>query len=153
MKNLFLLISMLFTSLVFSQESLDLDAFEGLDSTIGATIHIMKSQEHKMTISGDEKAIEAIEWEIMDDNLSLKSNNSAMDYQSVTITLHTPSIKMLFMTNGGVVTLDNKFSRINDFTVKADNGAVIDLSDVKFVNLVTHSSNGGEIRYQYSNHL
>ena len=153
MKNLVLLIGMLFTSFTFAQESLDLDAFEGLDCTIGVTINIMKSEDHKMAISGDKKIVDGIKWEILDNNLMLKSTEEGIDYSQITITLYTPSIRLLSMTNGGIVTLDNNFARIHDFTAKADYKAIIDLSDVKFVNLVTRSTNGGEIRYSYSEHL
>ncbi|WP_394748694.1 GIN domain-containing protein [Spongiimicrobium salis] len=153
MKNFVVLIGMLFTLFTFAQESLDLDAFDGLDCTIGVTINIIKSEDHKMAISGDKKIVEGLKWEILDNNLMLQPAKEDIDYSEVTITLYTPSIRLLSMTNGGIVTLDNNFDRIRDFTAKADYEAIIDLSDVKFVNLVTRSTNGGEIRYNYSDHL
>ncbi len=153
MKNVLLTTFVLITALSFSQKTESLDGFEALDSNVGATINIMKSTEHKISISGDSDAVNSVTWDVEDKNLKIRSNRGNANYNNVVITVHTPSISVLTLADGGTATLDEKFSRLESFVASAADGATVDLSKIEFKNLVAQSSGGGRVIYKFATNL
>lgn len=147
MKYAFLTVFALISTFSFSQKAESLNPFEALDSNIGATINIMKSSEHKITISGDPDRISHITWEVDDKNLKIRSDRGNINFDDVIITAFTPSISALALRDGGFATVDEHFSRVESFTASAKNGATVDLTHIEFINLVAHSSFGGQVVY------
>lgn len=148
MKNLVFVAVLLWTGFAVGQIKTALKGFDGLDSNIGATIHVVKSSDHGIEISGDSELINSIIYNIHQKNLKIRSSEVQSDYSSVLITVYTPSLATMEMTNGGKASLDMNFSRIDAFEVSASNGAVVDLTKVKFKSLVAQSSGGGEVLYK-----
>ena len=148
MKNALLACLALITSLAYSQKTETLKNFASLDSDIGATINIVRSNSHKISISGDENVLGYIHWTVDDKNLKIRSDKANMDYSEVVITVQTPSLKVLALTDGGKATMDAKFSRMDNFVVSASDNATIDLSNIEFRTLVATSNDGGQIIYK-----
>ncbi|MEX0288680.1 MAG: DUF2807 domain-containing protein [Flavobacteriaceae bacterium] len=148
MKNRLLACLALLSSLAYAQKTETLDKFASLDSDIGATINIVKSDAHKISLEGDESALGHIHWEIDDKNLKIRSDKANMDYSEVVITVQTPSLQVLALTDGGKATMDKKFSRLDSFVVSASDDATIDLSNIEFRTLVATSNDGGQIIYK-----
>ena len=151
MKNVLLAVFVLTSMIALSQKNESLSTFESLDSDIGATINIMKSEEYKISVSGNSDVINYLNYEIDDKNLKIRSSKDKVNFDEVVITVYTPSISVLSMSDGGKATVDKSFSRVDSFVVSASGDAVIDLSDIEFNTLVANSSDGGQIVYKQAN--
>lgn len=148
MKNVLMAALALLTSLAYSQRTESLDNFASLESNIGATINILKSDKHEISITGEESTLDQIKWQIEDKNLKIRSDERNMDYGDVVITVYTPSLAVLALADGGKATMDAKFSRMDSFVVSASDSATIDLSHIEFRTLVATSNDGGQIIYK-----
>ncbi|NAS13518.1 GIN domain-containing protein [Poritiphilus flavus] len=148
MKNLVFVAVLLWAGFSFGQIKTALKGFNGLDSNIGANIHVVKSSDYGMEISGDTGLINSIIYNIHHNNLKIRSSEGQTDYSQVLITVYTPSLEIMEITNGGRASLDKNFSRIASFEVSASDGAVVDLTQVEFKSLVAQSSGGGEVLYK-----
>ena len=153
MKNFFFVVVLLCSTLAFSQVSTPLGDFEAVDSSIDATLHIMKSEQHKIEISGDSRMAGNVSFDIKGNRLIIGSKGNSEGYKDVVVTVYTPSIGILEMTAGGRATLDSKFSRMESFEVSATNGATVDLTNIEFRSLVAQSSNGGQVLYRSASKL
>ncbi len=155
MKNFFLAAVLLCAGLSYSQENLSssLGAFEAINSNIGATIHIVKSDAHKIHISGNSDAAQHVLHHVRNNQLKIRSNRDSEDYDEIVVTIYTPVISVLEMSNGGSATLDEKFSRMESFEVSATDGATIDLTNIEFKSLVAQSSSGGQVLYRSASKL
>ncbi len=148
MKNLFLLASILFSTLAFAQAP---DKFEALESTAGAPIEIIKSSDYNIGFSGDESILEHIVWEVEDNTLKIRSDGGAGNYEDIKITVFAPSLTVISISNGGSIRMDGKFSRMKSFVVSAEDGALVDLSKIDFNTLVVTSTNDSEVIYKSAN--
>lgn len=148
MKNMFLVVVMLLSTLAFAQAP---DKFEGIESTAGAPIEIVKSSEYNIGFSGDESILEHIVWEVEDNTLKITSDGGDGNYKDITITVYTPSLSVIGLSNGGSVTMDEKFSRMKSFVVSAEDGASVDLSKIDFNTLVVTSSKDSSVLYKSAN--
>lgn len=148
MKSHFFIAALLFSTFSFAQIHKELEAFEVIDSNIGATLYIVKASQHKIEISGDDHLINTFFYTVKDKGIKFRSGQENTDYSSVYITLYTPTISALEMTHGGKATLDGSFSRMDHFEVSATQGAKVDISRVEFKSLVAESSGGGEVIYK-----
>lgn len=147
MKNALLLIFTLFCVHTFAQKNDAVIAFDSLDSNIGATINIIKSSVHKIEITGDTEILKHINWSVNDSNLKIRSDSATVSYEDVTLTVYTPSLEVLNVSDGGKATMDGSFARLDNFEVTASNEAIVDLSRVEFKTLVANSKQGGQILY------
>jgi len=148
MKNMFLVAVMLMSTLAFTQAP---DRFEGIESSVGASIEIVKSSEYNIGFSGDESTLEHVIWEVEDNTLKIMSNGGDGNYEGVTITVYAPSLSVIGISNGGSVTMDEKFSRMKSFVVSAEDGASVDLSNIDFNTLVVTSSKDSKVLYKSAN--
>lgn len=147
MRNVLLLLFMLFSAAGFAQKNDTLQAFEALDSNIGANIHIVRSAEYKILFSGDAQKLKHINWVVQDRNLKIRSENKAVNFEDVVLTVYTPSLDVLSVSDGGKATMDASFDRLEALEVTASWDAVVDLSRIEFKTLVANSKNGGQIIY------
>lgn len=148
MKNMFLVAVTLISTLAFAQAP---DKFEGIESTAGAPIEIVKSSEYNIGFSGDESILEHIIWEVEDNTLKIMSDGGDGNYEDIKITVYAPSLSVIGMSNGGSVTMDEKFSRMKSFVVSAEDGASVDLSNIDFNTLVVTSSKDSSVIYKSAN--
>ncbi|TMM57483.1 hypothetical protein FEE95_13450 [Maribacter algarum] len=153
MKTLFYLVILLSTLYSFSQNAETLKNFESIESNIGAKIHIVKNKTHKIAISSAPDTSSFIYWEVENGNLKIRSKTSNLNYETIEITIYTPSLQVLALSNGGVITMDEKFSRLQSLVVSAGDRAIVDLSNIEFNTLITTSSDTGEVRYKSVNTL
>jgi len=147
MRNVLLLLFILFSALSFAQKNNTLRAFEALDSNIGADINIIKSVEYKILLSGDNETLQHINWAVSDKNLKIRSDNKTVSFEDVVLTVYTPSLEVLNVSDGGKATMDESFARIDNLEVTASGDAIIDLSGIEYKTLVANSKNGGQIIY------
>lgn len=148
MKNLFLVTVTLISALAFAQAP---DKFEALESTAGAPIEIVKASEYNIGFSGDESILDNIVWEVEDNTLKISSDGGEGNYEGVTITVYTPSLSAISISNGGSIVMDEKFSRMKSFVVSAEDGATVDLSKIDFNTLVVTSGKDSSVLYKAAN--
>ena len=148
MKHLYLVVATLISALTYSQKP---DRFEAVESSAGAPIEIIKSSEYNIGFSGDESILEHIIWEVEDNTLRIMSDGGAGNYKDIKITVYAPSLSVIGISNGGSVTMDEKFSRMKSFVVSAEDGASVDLSNIDFNTLVVTSSKDSEVLYKSAN--
>jgi len=148
MKNMFLVTVMLMSALAYSQAP---DKFEAIESSAGAPIEIVKSTEYNIGFSGDESILEHITWKVEDNSLKIMSDKDGINYKGIKITVYVPSLSVIGISNGGSVTMDEKFSPMKSFVVSAEDGATVDLSNIDFNALVVNSSKDSSILYKSAN--
>ncbi|GAB5475611.1 MAG: hypothetical protein Mars2KO_37100 [Maribacter sp.] len=136
------------TFLSFGQKSQALDAFEAVSSNIGASIHIVKSQKHKIMITGDTKVLPYVDFEVDRSALEIRAGKSGLDYSDISITVYAPKIQTIAMSNGGVTTMDDAFSRIPTLVVSAEDESIVDLSNIDFQTLITTSDHAKQVLYK-----
>lgn len=147
MKNVLLLLFILIGAQSFAQNNEALIAFDSIDSNIGANINIIKSDQHKIELTGDGEVLKHINWAVNNRNLKIRSDSKAISYEEVMLTVYTPSLDVLNVSDGGKATMDGSFTRLNNFEVTASGDAIVDLSRVEFKTLVANSKLGGQIIY------
>ncbi len=147
MKNALLLLFTLFFVHASAQKNDAVIAFDSLDSNIGASINIIKASEHKIEVAGDSEILLHINWSVNDRNLKIRSDSATVSFKDVTLTVYTPSLEVLNVSDGGKATMDSSFARLDNFEVTASRDAVVDLSRVEFITLVANSKQGGQIIY------
>ncbi|WP_411030872.1 GIN domain-containing protein [Spongiimicrobium sp. 3-5] len=153
MKKFFIVLTILTVSLGFSQNKININKFEALDSNVGATIRIVKSPDYGIALADDRGNLDAIGWEVSDETLKLKSDNSNIDFSQTIITIYTPSISVVGVADGGILTMDTAFSQIESFVVSAVGDATVDLSNIDFKNLVANATTGGKVIYRSTRNL
>ncbi len=148
MKNLTLLVcTLLVTAFSFAQKTTETKSFQALNSNLGATVTIVKSPYHKIEFSGDMDKVAFIDWKVFKQSLYLKSTKADTDYSNVNVTVYTPEVHAVSLTDGGKLTME-KFNKIDDFVASAVDSATVDLSNISFKNLVASATDGGRILYK-----
>jgi hypothetical protein len=147
MRNVLIFILSLFSAIGVAQKSTSLEAFDALDSDIGANIHIIRSEGYGISVSGDEELLKHIQWTVKDRNLEIRTDGEMVGLEDVMLTVHTTTLEVLKVSNGGKATMDASFTRLEEFEVTADSDAIVDLSKIEFRTLVANSKNGGQIIY------
>lgn len=153
MKKLLFITYILSATFSFSQNGININKFEVLDSDIGATINIVKSPDYGISLSGDVDKVDQIKWEVMDETLKITSGRPDTDFSEVSIIVSTPAIAVVELTDGGLLTMDEKFSQIENFVVSAIDSATVDLSNIDFKNLTANAKDGGSILYGSTRNL
>lgn len=136
------------TGLSFGQKSEDLSTFEAVSSDIGADIHIVKSEHYKIELTGDSDVLAFIDWEIDRAALKITTQKPDLNYDTVQITVYMPKIQTIALSNGGVMTMDDAFSRIPTLVVSAEDGSIVDLSNIDFQTLITASDRSKQVLYK-----
>ena len=147
MKNALLLIFALVSVVCNGQKDVTLQAFDALDSNIGANINIIKSSEYRILLSGDKETLEHISWAINDKSLEIRPAIDGVSFEEVQLTIYTKSLEELRVSDGGKTTMDASFARLDHFEVTASGDAIVDLSRIAFITLVANSKLGGQIIY------
>ena len=147
MKNVLLLLFSLISAFSFAQKTDVLKAFEALDSNIGANINIVKSSEYKVLFSGNTQKLKHINWVVNDSSLNIRTNNKTISFEDVMLTVYTPSLGVLKVSDGGKAIMDASFARLDKFEVIATGDAIVDLSRIEFITLTANSKNGAQIIY------
>ncbi len=154
MKYIILTISFLISTVSFPQQkTIQVDTFEAIDHTIAGTIKISKSKDKKIEFSGDTKAIKYISVNISDHTLKITSKKSNINFNKVTTHIFTPSLTAFKLESGGNVTMDDDFSKLENFVVTIQNGGNVNLSNIEFKNLIATINSGGIIKYKSADHL
>lgn len=132
----------------YGQKTEELEPFEAITTELGATLHIVKSKEHKIAITGDAKVLPYVRFEVDESNLKIKAEELNRNYSDVQITIYTPRVQALAMSNGGVVTMDSDFSTIATLVVSVEDESLADLSNIDFKTLVTSSDKPDRVLYK-----
>ena len=148
MKRLLLLLIFSASAISFAQHDVTLGEFDALDSNIGAKINIVKSSQYKVLLKGEAELLGHIDFEVVDRSLKIRSDNAEVDFEEVLLTVYTPSLAILNVSDGGKATMDSSFSRIDHIEVAAIRNAVVDLSGIQYTTLVANSVEGGQIIYK-----
>jgi len=91
---------LLISVISFSQNIETLNSFESIDSNKGARIHFVKDKAHKIEISGASNVSSFITWEVDDNNLKIRSNESNASYDDVNITIYTSLVQVWALSEG-----------------------------------------------------
>lgn len=134
--------------LSFGQNSQTLDAFQAISSDTGAAIHIVKSKEHKITITGDSQILPYVDFEVDRSALEIRAGKPELDYSNVQITVYTPKLQTIAMSNGGVTTMGDRFSRMATLVVSVEDESLVDLSNIDFQTLITSSDRPKQVLYK-----
>lgn len=147
MKNYFLLIFFLFTSLAYSQVSEDLEPFWAIQSNISADIEVHPATSHRLEITGKPSSISQVRCRIIDNRLEIFASDP--DLKDIHLKIFTPSIKAVDLKNGGKFTWDNQaYAEMDNFVVSVEKGAIAELSETHFENLVTRTDNTSKVHFK-----
>ena len=155
MKITTLIFSFLLYQTAISQSVIELPKFQSIESNLMISIQIIKSKEYKLEFFNYQKPQEVIEWEVLDNRLTLTNKNNIKDFdlKDIQLSIYTPNLKELLVTNKGNISMDSKFSKINTFSVFAENGASIDLNMIVFNTLIIYKDPESYIKYGSVNTL
>ncbi len=155
MKITTLIFSFLLYQTAISQSVIELPKFQSIESDLMISIQIIKSKKYKLEFFNYQKPKEVIEWEVVDNRLTLTNQNNIndVDLKDIQLTIYTPNLKELKVTNRGNISMDSGFSKINTFSVFAENGANIDLNTIVFNTLAIYKDSESDIKYKSVNTL
>ena len=147
--------SLIFWNISTAQKLIELPQFYSIESHVEASIRIVNSEEFRMEISNNGKHNEVFDWGVIDERLRLKvkEDYEDLDLKNVLINIYTPKIKELIITNGADVSISSTFSMINTLSVIAENGAIVDLTNVVFNTLIIYKDSESDIKYKSVNTL
>ncbi|MFD1095912.1 GIN domain-containing protein [Salegentibacter chungangensis] len=164
MKKLFLLTILFISGAAFAQQQVSLEAFKALKSEVDANIQIVKSDVYKIEYSGNTELAEKIkvevggqEWSkkvtnsgvvINSDNLTISSKEAGISFKDLVVKVYVPELKVVSLSEGGRITMDNEFSKTDNFVLSISNGAVADFSNIDFNSLVVSSDSDSELLYK-----
>lgn len=153
MKNLFFITFLLVTSLGFAQKNVKLESFKALDSKVGAEIHLVKSSEYRMEISGKAEEMELLDYYMDDESFKLRSKDTGNVLSNLKITLYVPSLKVIAITNGTRLSMDGAFDGTDNLVISVTKGARADLSDISFSNIVANLEDEDDLKYKSVDNL
>lgn len=153
MKNLFLITFLLVSGLGIAQKNIQLEDFKALDSKIGAEIHLVKSSEYRMEISGNTDQIDQLDYYMDDNSLKLKSKQPGNNLGSLKITFYVPSLKVISITNGATLSMNDAFDGMDNLVISITKGARADLSNISFNNIVANLEDEDDLQYKSVDHL
>ncbi|WP_299765875.1 DUF2807 domain-containing protein [uncultured Dokdonia sp.] len=155
MKIIILLCSLMFWNISISQNIIELPKFQSIESNIEASIEIVKSKESRIEILNQKKHNEFLDWQVLDDKLTLKVKEQYenLDLKNILITIYTSNIQELVITNRADISMSSTFSTMNTLSVISENGANVDLTNIVFNTLIIYKDSESDIKYKSVNTL
>lgn len=143
MKNLILLIGILFSGICTAQTIQEVENFSKIKIDTDAEVEIVYSNKSQVVFNKDSDELENLS--IISDNKSLViSNNSKESLPGLKIRIYTNDIKVLSILGKTSVIL-SKFKYLDKMIIIAKQGATVNTGDTNIKNLQINRSNNSDV--------
>lgn len=143
MKNLILLIGILFSGICSAQTVQEVDNFSKIKIDANAEVEIVYSNKSQVVFNKDSEELENLS--VISDNKSLViSKTSKEELLGLKIRIYTNDVRVLFIQGKTSVTF-SKFTYQDNMLIIAKQGATVNTGDTKIKNLQINRSSNSEV--------